>query len=170
VFLLFVLALVASPTPRLTSVEAGALTRTVVSYLIPPDRPVGPHPTAGRTIVFDRARAIRAFAPLVGRVEPHDILPTLPALLRSRKEAVTCDRSAQHCTIVQDAIFLSIDTVDTRDVRPGEYRVVATLLYTAKAGRRPSPLDGGEYVLRVGLIGGKWKHWSVLHAERRAAG
>jgi hypothetical protein len=169
VYFSLLLALLATQGPKLTSAEAGAITRTVVSYLIPPDKPVGSHQVVGRTVIFDRVQAIRAFRPLVGNVDERDIVPTLPALLMPRDSAVECVRATRDCTVKDNGIFLALDAVSQRDVRPGEYRVEVTLLYAEKSARGTSELHGGTYSLVLGLVGGKWKQWKVLRASHRPA-
>lgn len=160
-------ALVAVQAPTLTSADAGAITRTVASYLIPPDKPVGNHPVVGRTVAFDQQQTIRAFKPLLEKLEPRDIMLTLPALLMTRDSAITCVRSTRDCTVSHDAIFIAIDAVDRKGVAAGQYRVSATLRWaeTTKAGH--SELRGGDYTLVVGLSGGKYKQWRVLRSVRK---
>jgi hypothetical protein len=167
VFLALLFAIAAAQGPKLTSAEAGVITRTVTSYLIPPDKPVGGHPVVGRTVAFDQEQSIRAFEPLVGKVDARYIMPTLPALIRSRDKAIICAHGPRDCTVADDAIFLAIDAVSTRNVRPGEYRVEATLRYTEKTRDGRTELAGGDYSLVLGLVGGKYKYWQVLQATRR---
>ncbi len=162
-------ALFAAQGPKLTSVEAGAITRTVVSYLIPPDKPVGQHQVVGRTVAFDQAQSMRAFERLVGTVDARDIMPTLPALLMTRDQAISCVGHSRDCTVSHDALFVAIDAVSTRDVRPGEYRVEATLLYSGKTRAGKTELAGGTYSLVVGLVGGKYRYWQVLRSSHRPA-
>lgn len=169
-FLSLLITLIAVQAPKLTSVEAGALTRTVVSYLIPPDKPVGEHQVVGRTVAFDQAQSMRAFEPLVGKVDAKDIMPTLPALIMTRDKAISCVDHSRECTVSHDALFIAIDAVSTRDVRPGQYRVEATLLYSEKTRAGRTELAGGTYSLVLGLVGGKYKYWQVLRSSRRPAG
>ncbi|MDE3053982.1 MAG: hypothetical protein KGL38_09885 [Gemmatimonadota bacterium] len=166
-FVPLLFALIAAQGPKLTSVQAGTITRSVVSFLIPPDSPVGQHQVVGRTVVFDQAQSVRAFGPLVGAVDAKDIMPTLPALVMTREEAVRCAGHSLDCTVSHDGLFVAIDGVSTRDVRPGEYRVEATLLYTERTPAGRTELTGGTYSLVLGLVGGKYKYWSVLRSSRR---
>lgn len=161
------LSLLAVQGPKLTSVEAGALTRSVISYLIPPDKPVGNIGVVGRTVAFDQAQSIRAWQPLVGTVDARDIMPTLPALIMTRDSAIHCVRSTRDCTVSHGAIFVAIDGVSTREVRAGEYRVEATLRWAEKTPSGGSELRGGDYSLVLGLVGGKYKYWQVLRSSRR---
>ncbi len=166
-YLSLLLSLLAVQGPKLTSVQAGTITRSVVSYLIPFDKPVGNIPIAGRTVAFDQAQSIKAWTPFVDKVNPRDIMPTLPSLIRTRDAAITCVHGTRECTVVENAIFVSIDAVSTRDVRPGEYRIDATLLWAQKDKAGKSELHGGNYSLVLGLAGGKYKYWKVLRADHR---
>ncbi|MGH7667940.1 MAG: hypothetical protein ACRENQ_00475 [Gemmatimonadaceae bacterium] len=158
------LLLLAAPVlqgPKLTSAQAGTITRAVAEYLIPPGRSVGTHGVVGRTIVFDQAQSSRAFEPLVGHVDEGDITMTLPSLVLPRDKAVVCTTGKRDCTITRDAIFISIDRVERAS--PAEYRVVATLLYGEPKGGGHE-LKGGTYRLTVALQGEKWKHWEVIRS------
>ena len=160
-------AVAAAQAPKLSSTQAGAITRTVTSYLIPPDKPVGSHQVVGRTVAFDQAQSMHAFESLVGKVDARDIMPTLPALIMTRDKAISCAHEPRDCSVADDAIFIAIDAVSTRDVRPGEYRVDATLLYSEKTRDGRTELAGGDYSLVLGLVGGKYKYWKVLGTSRR---
>ena len=157
------LAISVHQVPKLASAEAGTITRAVADYLIPPDRPVGTHAVVGRTVVFDREKSIKAWEPLVEKVDARDIALTLPSLVLPREKAVVCQAGPRDCTITRDAIYIAIDRVE-RGGRSGEYRVVATLLYGEPRPRGGHELKGGTYRLTVALQGGKWKHWEVIQS------
>ncbi len=157
------LAVLALQGPSLTSTQAGSITRTVSTYLFPPDRAVGSHPANGRTMVFDQARSLEAFAPLVQKLNPRDIAPPLPALIMRRQQAVVCATAGHDCTIIRDAVFLSIDKVE-RGPNAGEYVVVATALWGEPRAGGGHELDGGSYRLTVALRGTKWQHWEVIRS------
>ena len=148
--------------PKLASAEAGTITRAVADYLIPPDRPVGSHAVVGRTVVFDRAKSIKAWQPLVEKLETRDMALTLPSLILPREKAVVCKDGKRDCTITRDAIYIAIDHAEPGP-RAGEYRVVATMLY-GEPTRSGHELRGGTYRLTVALQGGKWKHWEVVRS------
>jgi hypothetical protein len=154
----------AAQGPALTSVQAGAITRTVTSYLAPSDRPIGSHPVAGRTVVFDRHQSMNAFAPLVGKVDPREIATTLPSLILGRDKAVVCAADGNDCTIARDGVFVSIDRVERRG-NSGEYLVVATALWGEPRPGGGHELKGGTYRLTLALRGTKWKHWEVIASE-----
>lgn len=162
VLLSMLLAISVIQGPKLSSAEAGTITRAVAEYLIPPGRPVGTHAVVGRTVVFDQARSSKAFEPLVGRVDERDIAMTLPSLVLPREKAVVCTAGKHDCTITRDAIFISIDRVER--VNAGEYRVAATLLYGEPRPGGGHELKGGTYRLTVALQGTKWKHWEVIRS------
>jgi hypothetical protein len=162
VLLSLLLAITVLQGPTLPSAEAGTITRAVADYLIPPDRAVGSHSAANRTVVFDQEKSIKAWRPLVDKIETRDITLTLPALLMSRQKAVVC-AAKRDCTIVRDAIYIAIDRVE-RGSRPGEYRVAATMLYGEPRAGGGHELKGGTYRLTVALQGGKWKHWEVVRS------
>jgi hypothetical protein len=165
VSLLLAVAVFQTPAqgPKLTSVQAGSIVRTVADYLIPPDRPLGTHQPYGRTVVYDRERTQHAFEPLVGSVKERDIALALPALLMSRQKAVVCTPDPKDCTVARDGVFIAIDHIEPGP-RADEYLVVATVLWGEPHPGGGHRLHGGTYHLTVGLAGGKWKHWSVLHS------
>ncbi len=161
------LALVALQGPPLTRVDAGVITRSVESALIPADSAVGEQPINERTIVFDQARTVAAFRRLVRRVEPGDITTVLPSLIMTREKAITCAHGHADCSVSHGGIYFAIDRVE-RTRRADEYRVSAELRWGHKERGGRTVLRGMDYTLVVALTGKKWKQWSIVHLTRHA--
>ena len=158
------LAVLALQGPPLTSAQAGAITRTVSTFLVPPDRAVGSHGAAGRVLVFDRDRSAAAFAHLVQTLNPRDLGPPLPAVIMKKDDAITCTKGGKSdCTVARNSVFLSVDTVE-RGSAADTYLVVATALWGEPRAGGGHKLDGGTYRLTVALRGTKWKHWEVIRS------
>lgn len=158
------LTMVALQGPPLTSAQAGAITRTVSTFLVPPDRAVGSHGAAGRVLVFDRDRSAAAFAHLVQPLNPRDLGPPLPAVIMRKDDAITCTKGDKRdCTIAHNSVFLSVDEVEHTSATD-TYRVVATALWAEPRAGGGHELDGGTYHLTVALRGTKWKHWEVIRS------
>jgi hypothetical protein len=161
-----ILAVVAWQGPKLTSVQAGTITRAVADHLVPHSGDIGDGPLNYRPMVFDQEATIRAFRPFLTRVDKKDFMLTLPALLRTRSAAIICDKARDTCTIDHGGVYIAIDAVDTRGVREGEYHITASVRWADKAPDGRSRLGGADYDLVVGLVGAKWKHWEVLREHR----
>ncbi|HEU4989433.1 MAG TPA: hypothetical protein VFT41_06605 [Gemmatimonadaceae bacterium] len=159
-FVSLLLALFAVQGHRLTSADAGTITRAVADYMIPGDRSIGTHSVVGRTVIFDQAHSVLAWEPLVGKVNVNDITTTLPSLIMSEDQAVHCAKPKYDCTVSRDAIYLGINSVE-RGPREGQYRIRATIRFAEKNRQGVSHLEGGTYTLIVGLVGTKYKHWEV---------
>ncbi len=161
-----IVALFAMQAPKLNSVQAGTIVRAVADHLIPHAGDIGDGPLNYRPIVFDQAATMAAFRPLVETLQAKDIDTTLPSLHRTRKTAIFCDKPQQNCTIDHGGVYFSIDAVDTKGVKPGEYRIDASVRWADKGPDGRSHLGGADYDLVVGLVGGKWKHWEVVRQRR----
>ncbi len=161
-----ILAMFALQGPKLTSVQAGTITRAVADHVVPHAGDIGDGPLNYRPMVFDQEATIKAFRPLVAKVETRDFMLTLPALLRTRSAAIICDQARDNCTIDHGGVYISIDAVDTKGVREGEYRIEASVRWADKGPDGRSHLGGANYDLVVGLVGKQWKHWEVVREHR----
>lgn len=161
------LVLVALQGPPLTPVQAGVITRSVESALIPPDSVVGDQPIRGRTIVFDQAQTVAAFRHLVNDLHAGDITTTLPSLVMTRAKAITCAHGRTECSVSHDGIYFAITRV-ARERRPGEYRVSAVLRWGHKTGAGHTEVRGADYTMIVALVGKKWKQWKVIHLSKHS--
>ncbi len=161
-----ILMLFAMQAPRMTSAQAGTIVRAVADHVVPHAGDIGDGPLNYRPIVFDQTATIQAFRPLLGELKESDFALTLPALLRTRSAAILCDKAQEECTITHGGVFFTIDAVDTKGVREGEYHIEASVRWADKARDGKSHLGGVNYTLVVGLVGKKWKHWEVLREHK----
>jgi len=167
VILSLLLALVASQGPKLTSETAGEITRTVVDHLVPTNQIIDGDLVVNRGVIFDRAQAIDAFRKLIPNVDPRDITTTLPSLIKTRRQAITCDQAHHNCIVYQNKVFFAIDAVSATS--GGQYRVRASVRWQHALTGGRTEVQGKDYDLLVGLVGSKWKHWEVIRTSSTPA-
>ena len=151
-----VLSLAMMQAPRLGAADAAQITRLVAETLLPDTGMVDRRPSEGRPILFDTAQTRRAFAAAGGTIDIRSSALARAAAAMSRSNAIRCDASHRHCSVVDDGIFFAVDSVDRRGARTGEWRVVASVRWTHQFRSGETTAQGFDIALYVVRKNGRW--------------